>query len=112
MATLTTTGGATITFAPTSIDAIADHNDTTGAAVTCIYGIPPTMLVIGRAGIHAAARDRGGLRTIDAPQRLACVDQGDVGEFASPARARRARSGRQDRHLCQFVDSGSQGDAG
>jgi hypothetical protein len=47
MATLTTTGGATITFAATSIDAIADHNDTTGAAVTCVYGIPPAMVMIG-----------------------------------------------------------------
>jgi hypothetical protein len=47
MATLTTTGGATITFNPASIDAIADHNDTTGAAVTCVYGIPPSMVMVG-----------------------------------------------------------------
>ncbi|HUI94799.1 MAG TPA: hypothetical protein VLX44_03525 [Xanthobacteraceae bacterium] len=47
MATLTTTGGATITFNPAGIDAIADHNDTTGAAVTCVYGIPPSMLMVG-----------------------------------------------------------------
>ncbi len=45
MATLTTTKGATITFNPAGIDAIADHNDTTGAAVTCVYGIPPSMLM-------------------------------------------------------------------
>jgi hypothetical protein len=47
MATLTTTGGATITFRPATIDVIADHNDTTGAAVTCVYGIPPAMLMVG-----------------------------------------------------------------
>jgi len=47
MANLTTTGGATITFNPEVIDAIGDHSDTTGAAVTCIYGIPPSMLMIG-----------------------------------------------------------------
>lgn len=47
MATLTTTDGATIMFNPAIIDAIADHNDTTGSAVTCVYGIPPSMLMIG-----------------------------------------------------------------
>ncbi len=46
MATLTTTAGATITFNPDSIDAIGDHDDTTGAAVTCVYGILPAMLMI------------------------------------------------------------------
>ena len=46
MANLATTGGATITFVSATIDAIADHNDTTGAAVTCVYGIPPTMLMV------------------------------------------------------------------
>jgi len=46
MATLTTTGGATINFNPAAIDAIGDHNDT-GAAVTCVYGIPPSMLMVG-----------------------------------------------------------------
>jgi hypothetical protein len=46
MATLTTRGGAVITFIPSTIDAVADHNDTTGEAVTCVYGIPPTMLAI------------------------------------------------------------------
>jgi len=47
MATLTTTRGATITFNPAGIDAIADHNDMTGAAVTCVYGIPPAMVMVG-----------------------------------------------------------------
>ena len=47
MARLTTTGGATITFNAAGIDAIADHNDMTGAAVTCVYGIPPSMIMVG-----------------------------------------------------------------
>jgi len=47
MATVTTTGGAAVTFNLAGIDAIADHNDATGAAVTCVYGIPPSMLMIG-----------------------------------------------------------------
>jgi hypothetical protein len=39
MATLTTLGGATIVFDPSAVDAIADHNDTTGETATCIYGL-------------------------------------------------------------------------
>jgi len=38
MATLTTTDGRQITFATNSVEAIADHDAMTGAAVTCIYG--------------------------------------------------------------------------
>jgi hypothetical protein len=52
MATLTTLGGAAISFRLGVIDAIADHNDTTGEAVTCIYGIPPAMLTITEP-VHA-----------------------------------------------------------
>jgi len=46
MATLTTTGGAIITFNPSGIAAIADHNDTTGQAVTTVYGIGSSPLMI------------------------------------------------------------------
>jgi hypothetical protein len=46
MATLTTTGGAVITFTPSGIAAIADHNDTTGQAVTTVYGIGNSPLMI------------------------------------------------------------------
>jgi hypothetical protein len=46
MATLTTTGGREITFKVSDIDAIADHNDTTGEARTCVYGVfsAPVMI--------------------------------------------------------------------
>lgn len=62
MATLTTTGGAVITFNPSNINAIADHNDTTGEAVTCVYGVDNAMLMVAetvqdlmqRLGIEAA----------------------------------------------------------
>jgi hypothetical protein len=46
MATLTTTGGAVVTFTPSAIAAIADHNDTTGEAVTTVYGIGGSPLMI------------------------------------------------------------------
>ena len=39
MATLSTLGGATIVFDPSAVDAIADHNKSTGEAATCIYGL-------------------------------------------------------------------------
>jgi hypothetical protein len=45
MATLVTRGGKEITFQTPSIDAIADH-DTTGEAVTSVYGIGEAMLTI------------------------------------------------------------------
>lgn len=46
MATLTTTGGAAITFGASAVAAIADHNDTTGEAVTTVYGIGNSPLMI------------------------------------------------------------------
>jgi len=46
MATLTTKSGAVITFLPSKVDVVADHHDSTGEAVTCVYGIPPVMLTI------------------------------------------------------------------
>jgi hypothetical protein len=46
LATLTTLGRTQMSFDPKAIDAVADHNDTTGRAATCVYGIPPTMLMI------------------------------------------------------------------
>jgi hypothetical protein len=49
MATLTTIGGMQVTFSPGSVAAIADHNASTGAAVTCIYGIANQMLEINEA---------------------------------------------------------------
>jgi hypothetical protein len=45
MPTLTTLGGTVITFNPSAIDAIADHNDSTGEAATCIYGIGASVLM-------------------------------------------------------------------
>jgi hypothetical protein len=39
MATLTTTRNIQYFFNPSSIVAISDHDPSTGAAVTCIYGI-------------------------------------------------------------------------
>jgi hypothetical protein len=44
MATLTTTDGRQITFAPNNVEAIADHDAMTGAAVTCIYGATKEMI--------------------------------------------------------------------
>jgi hypothetical protein len=46
MASLTTIGGAQVTFSPGSVAAIADHNGSTGAAVTCIYGVTNSVLEI------------------------------------------------------------------
>ena|SRR5215470_13685072 len=46
MATLTTKSGAVITFVSSKVDVVADHNDSTGEAATCVYGIPPIMLMI------------------------------------------------------------------
>ena len=45
MATLTTTGGAVITFGVSAVAAIADHNDTTGEAATTVYGIDNSPLM-------------------------------------------------------------------
>ena len=39
MATLTTIGALQITFVARAISAIADHDASTGQAVTCIYGL-------------------------------------------------------------------------
>ena len=39
MATLTTIGGVQIAFVARAISGIADHDATTGQAVTCIYGL-------------------------------------------------------------------------
>jgi hypothetical protein len=46
MATLTTVGGVQITFTPSSVEALADHDASTGAAVTCVYGVTNDMLKI------------------------------------------------------------------
>ena len=46
MATLTTTGGVQITFVARAISAIADHDASTGQAVTCIYGLSDNDLQI------------------------------------------------------------------
>jgi hypothetical protein len=39
MAVLTTVGGMQLSFDPGALTAVADHDASTGAAVTCIYGI-------------------------------------------------------------------------
>jgi hypothetical protein len=44
MAVLTTTDGHQITFRATSVEAIADHDASTGEAVTCIYGVTDAVL--------------------------------------------------------------------
>jgi hypothetical protein len=46
MATLTTVGGLQITFTPSSVELLADHDASTGAAVTCVYGVTKDMLKI------------------------------------------------------------------
>jgi hypothetical protein len=46
MATLTTVGGLQITFKPSSVAVLADHDASTGAAVTCVYGVTNNMLKI------------------------------------------------------------------
>jgi hypothetical protein len=46
MATLTTVGGVQITFKPSSVEVLADHDASTGAAVTCVYGVGKEMLKI------------------------------------------------------------------
>lgn len=46
MATLTTIGGVQITFVARAISAIADHDASTGQAVTCIYGLSDNDLQI------------------------------------------------------------------
>ncbi len=46
MATLTTLGGAVITFNPSAVSAISDRNDTTGQAATCVYGVAAAPLMI------------------------------------------------------------------
>jgi hypothetical protein len=44
MATLTTIDGRQMTFAPGSVEALADHDAMTGAAVTCVFGVTKEML--------------------------------------------------------------------
>jgi len=46
LATLTTLGGDVITFNPSGVSTVADHNDTTGEAATCVYGINNSPLMI------------------------------------------------------------------
>ena len=52
MATLNTIDGHQITFSPGKVVAIADHDASTGAAVTCIYGVTKEMLHINE-GVKA-----------------------------------------------------------
>jgi hypothetical protein len=49
MATLTTLDGNQITFSPGNVTVVADHDASTGAAVTCIYGVTKEMLRINEA---------------------------------------------------------------
>ena len=46
MAILTTTGGSIIFFNPDDVFALGDHNDTTGEASTCVYGVIDEMVMI------------------------------------------------------------------
>jgi hypothetical protein len=56
MATLTTLDGHQITFSPGSVGAIADHDGSTGAAVTCIYGVTKGTLHIAETVQQFMAR--------------------------------------------------------
>lgn len=56
MASLTTTDGIQYNFDPNNIFAVADHDATTGEAVTCVYGITATVLKVGEAAEAFLAR--------------------------------------------------------
>ena len=49
MATITTVDGLQYSFSPKNIVVIADHDASTGEAVTCIYGITNGILKRTRA---------------------------------------------------------------
>ena len=46
MAMLTTLDGLQVTFAPKAVSGLADHDASTGLAVTCVYGITKGVLQI------------------------------------------------------------------
>jgi len=49
MATLITTDGIQITFVAKAVSALADHDASTGEAVTCVYGIIENVLRISES---------------------------------------------------------------
>ena len=59
MATLTTTDGIQITFVAKAVSALADHDASTGEAVTCVYGIIEDVLRISEfvESRHDAPKD-------------------------------------------------------
>jgi hypothetical protein len=56
MPTLKATGGKTITFKISNIDAIADHNDATGEPKTCVYGVLRSPVMIDEAVLEFMRR--------------------------------------------------------
>ena len=56
MASLTTTGGMQIAFDPASVVEVADHDDSTGEAVTCVYGVLPSLVHISETVAAFLAR--------------------------------------------------------
>jgi hypothetical protein len=56
MPTLKATGGKTITFKISNIDAIADHNDATGEPKTCVYGVLRSLVMIDEAVLEFMRR--------------------------------------------------------
>jgi hypothetical protein len=46
MAMLTTVDGLQVTFAPKAVSGLADHDPSTGLAVTCVYGVTKGVLQI------------------------------------------------------------------
>jgi hypothetical protein len=96
MATVKTTGGEGVTFDVSEINAIADHNDTTGEAKTCLYGISSTPIMIDetvsafmhRLGVNGAfaqfTRPNGWLVWINGAS-VRSVRPAPKGEFAPGA---------------------------
>ena len=58
MATLTTIDGHEISFKPSSVVLITDHDTFTGAAVTCIYGVMKALVQTNEAAIDFMQRLR------------------------------------------------------
>jgi hypothetical protein len=56
MADLTTVDGFHMTFDPSAVIAVADHDANTGAAVTCVYGLTAGQVHIGEAPAAFLAR--------------------------------------------------------
>jgi hypothetical protein len=56
MATMMTTGGLQYTFSPKAVSALADHDASTGEAVTCVYGVTDTKIRISESVVTFLTR--------------------------------------------------------